>query len=110
MTYDCCEDACVEIKWPLSINYEKPNEKNLDYLYKRDSKIKLKINHSYFTQFILQMAVTNRKLCYFVEWTPHGKVIDTISSDDIMWKDIKEKLIAFHKDFYPRIFFEKIVD
>ena len=52
MTCDCCEDACVEIKCPLLINYEKPNEKNLDYLYKSDSEIKLKTNHSYFTQCI----------------------------------------------------------
>ena len=38
---DSCEDACVKIKCPLSINYEKPNVKNLDYLYKSDSEIKL---------------------------------------------------------------------
>ena len=106
MTYDCFEDACLEIKCPLSINYEKPNEKNLGYLYKSDSEIKLKTNQ-YFTQCILQMAATNRKLCYFVAWTPHGKVIDTISFDDIIWKDIKEKLIAFYKDFYLRNFFRK---
>ena len=49
------------------------------------------------------MAVTNRKLCFFVVWTSHGKVIDTISFDDIMWKDIKEKLIAFYKDLRPEI-------
>ena len=106
ITCDCCEDACVEIKRPLSINYEKPNDKNLDYLYKGDSEIKLKTNHSYFTQCILQAAITNRKLCYFVVWTPHGKVIDTISFDDIMWKDITEKLIAFVKIFILEIFSE----
>ena len=50
------------------------------------------------------MAVSNRKLCYFVVWTAHGKVIDTISFDDIMWKDIKEKLIAFYRDFCLREF------
>ena len=50
----------------MSINYEKANKKNLDYLYKSDSEIKLKTNHSYFTQCILQVAVANRKLCYFV--------------------------------------------
>ena len=70
MTCDCCEDACVEITCPLSINYEKPNEKNLDYLHKSESEIKLKTNHAYFTQSILQMAVTNRKLCYFVVGLP----------------------------------------
>ena len=46
MTCDCCEDACLEIKCPLSINYEKSNEKNLDYLYKSDNELKLKTNHS----------------------------------------------------------------
>ena len=35
------------------------------------------------------------------------KVIHTISFDDIVWKDIKEKLIAFYKDFYLRNFFRK---
>ena len=52
------------------------------------------------------MAVTNRKLCYFVVWTPHGKVIDIISFDDILWKDITEKLIAFVKIFILEIFSE----
>ena len=80
--------------------------KKLDYLYKSDSEIKLKTNHSYFTQCTLQMAVT-RKLCYFVIWTPYGKVIDSISSDDILWKDFKEKLIAFYKKFYLKKFFRK---
>ena len=107
MTCDCGDDACVEIKGPLLINYEKPNEKNLDYLYISDSEIKLKSNYSYLTQSILQMAVTNRKLCYFVVWTLHGKVTDTISFDDIMWMDIKEILIDFSKDFYLRNFSRK---
>ena len=75
MVCDCCEDACLEIKCPLSINYEKSNEKNLDYLYKSDNELKLKTNRSYFAQRILQMDVTNKKLCYFVVWTPHGNVI-----------------------------------
>ena len=91
----------------MSIKYDKPNEKNLDYLCKSDIEIKLKANHAYFTQCILQVAVTNRKLCYFVVWTPHGKVVDTIIFDNIMWKNIKEKLIVFYKDFYLRNFFRK---
>ena len=85
MTCDCCEYACVEIKCPLSISYEKLNQKNLDYSYKSDSDIKLKTNHSYFTQYLLQMAGTNRKLCYFAVWTRHGKVIDTKSFDGL-WR------------------------
>ena len=60
MALEVCEDACVEIKCSLSINHEKPNEKNLNYLYKSESGIKLKTSHSYFTQCILQMAVANK--------------------------------------------------
>ena len=46
------------------------------------------------------------------KWKPqtvneNEKVIDTVSFDDIMWKDIKEKLIAFYKDFHFRNFFRK---
>ena len=63
-------------------------------------------NNYCFTQCILQMAATNRNLCYFVVWA-HGKVIDTLSFGDIMWKDIKEKLIDFYKDFYLRNFLRK---
>ena len=72
MTCNCCEDGFVKIKYPLLINYETTHEKNLNYLYKSDSEIKLKTNNSCFT--ILQAAVTNRKLCYLVVWTPHGNV------------------------------------
>ena len=56
-------------------------------------------NHSYFTECILQMAATNRKLCYFFVWTPHRKVIDTTTFDDIMWKDINKKLVIFLERF-----------
>ena len=79
MTFDCYEDAYVQIKFFLSINYEETDNENLDYLYKSESEIKLKANHSYFTQCVLEMAVTNRKLYYFVVGSPHGKFIDTIS-------------------------------
>ena len=34
ITCYCCGDECTETTCPLSINYEKPNKKNLDYLYK----------------------------------------------------------------------------
>lgn len=85
----------------------KPEEKNLDYLYESDHEIKLKISLSYFEQGLLQRAVTNEKFYYFIVWTPHGKVIDTIIFYNVIQKDIKDKLIAFNKDFLLRNFFRK---
>ena len=61
MACDCCDVACFKMKWPFSMNSEKADEKNLGYLYKTDSEIKLKTTSSYFIQCILQTAVTNRK-------------------------------------------------
>ena len=85
----------------------KSEEKNLDYLYESDREIKLKISLSYFEQGLLQRAVTNEKFYYFIVWTPHGKVIDTIIFYNVIQKDIKDKLIAFYKDFLLRNFFRK---
>ena len=43
LTCDCCENAHVEIKCFFTVNFEKPDEQNLDY--KSDSEIKMKTNH-----------------------------------------------------------------
>ena len=64
----CCDKACIEIKCPCSINYAEPNEQNLDYLYKDGDAVKLKQNHKYFTQYLMQMGVIKTKTAYFVVW------------------------------------------
>ena len=87
----------------------KPEEKNLGCLYKSDREIKLKINLSYSAQGLLQRAVTNEKFYYFIVWTPHGKVIDTIIFYNVIQRDIKDKLIAFYKDFFTQKFLQKVV-
>ena len=51
----CCGKACIEIKCPDSINYIEPNEQNIDYLYKDGDTLKLKQDHKYFTQCLMQM-------------------------------------------------------
>ena len=66
-----CDNACIEIKCPYSINYTEPNEHNLDYLYKDGDTGKLKQNHKYLTQCLMQMGVTKTKNAYFVVWTTH---------------------------------------
>ena len=40
-----CNKACIEIKFPYSINYPEPNEQNLDYLHQDRDAVKLKQNH-----------------------------------------------------------------
>ena len=79
MSCSCCGKACIEIKCPYSINYTEPNEQNLEYLYKDGDTVKLKQNHKYFTQCLMQMGITKTKNTYIVVWTTHGMVIDNIT-------------------------------
>ena len=76
MSCSCCCNAYIEIKRPYSINYTEPNEQNLDYLCTVGEAVKLKQNHKYFTQCIMQMGVKKTQNSYFVVWTTHGRVID----------------------------------
>ena len=79
MSYSWCNKAWIEIKCPYSINYTEPNEQNLDYLHKDGDTVKLKQNHKYFTQCLMQMGITKTKNTYIVVWTTHGMVIDNIT-------------------------------
>ena len=79
MSCSCCGKACIEIKCPYSINYTEPNEQNLEYLYKDGDTVKLKQNHKYFTQCLMQMGITKTKNTYIVVWTTHGMVIENIT-------------------------------
>ena len=58
LLFSCCVKACVEIKCPYSIKYKNPCCPNLEYLRLCDGKTVLKKSHKYYTQCMLQMAVT----------------------------------------------------
>ena len=85
----CWENTCMEIKCSYSVNYAKPCYSNLQYLRLCDRKTFLKNSHKYYTQCMLQMAVTIAiKSCFFV-WTPHGMIINEIYFDNKFWYSIK---------------------
>ena len=107
MSCSCCGKACIEINCPYSINYTEPNEQNLDYLYKDGDTVKLKRNHKYVTQFLMQMEVTKTKNAYFVVWTTHGMVIGNITFDKELWESMKSNFEMFYKDFYLNSFFSE---
>ena len=97
MSSSCCGKACIEIKCPYSINYAEPNEQNLDYLYKDWDTVKLKQNHKYFTQYLMQIGVTKIINAYFVVWTTHRMVIGNISFDKALWESMKSNKLIFFK-------------
>ena len=95
----CCGQACIEIKYPYSINYTEPNERNLHYLHKDGDVVKLKQNHKYLKQCLMQMGVTKTKTAYFVVWTTHEMVRDYVTFDKELWESIKSNFEIFTETF-----------
>ncbi|KAL5239151.1 hypothetical protein ACI65C_006561 [Semiaphis heraclei] len=52
-----------------------------------DGKQILKKNNCYYYQVQGQLNITQRRLCYFVVWTPKGLVVDKIYRDEEFWKN-----------------------
>lgn len=100
MTCSCCEPACVEIKCPISINYMSPENANLPYMDRSNGKSILKHSHKYYTQCQMQMGVTGMKLCYFMVWTPHGKILDEVNFDASFYENLKLSCEFYYDNFY----------
>ena len=100
----CCQNFCVEVKCPYSISHTSPKDSELAFIGKVNDQFKL---HIYYTQCQLQMAVTNLEKTYFVVWTRHGMIIDTITFDKELWDDMKDKLIFYYKNVYLNTLFVK---
>ena len=96
----CCEKACAKIKCSYSIKYTKPCYSNLEYFRLCDGNTVLKKSHKYYTQCMLQMAVTGTIKNYFVVWTPHGMIIDELYFDNEFWCSVKNKFQKCYEHFF----------
>ena len=103
----CYGKACIEIKCWCLINYTKPSEQNLHYSYKDGDTVKLKQNHKYFTQCLMQMVLTKTKTAYFLVCATHGMVIGNITFDKELWESMKSNFGMFYKEFYLNTLFSE---
>ena len=76
-------------------------------IYKDGDAVKLKRNHKYFTQRLIQMGVTKTKTTYFLVWNTHRMVIDNIAFDKELWGSMRSNFKLFYKDFYLNSFFSE---
>lgn len=92
-------DGTVEYKCPYSARELTPLEacSQLKDFYCKlvEEKLSLKRTHNYFYQIQGVMAITKRKWCDFVVWTPKGISIERIKADSSFWERIVPKLDAF---------------
>ena len=80
---------------------------NLHLLRKKMINLIYIRSHIYYTQCQLQMAVTNLERTYFVVWTRHDMIIDTVTLHKELWDDIKYKFILCYENFHLKTFFVK---
>lgn len=87
------QNSIVEIKCPYSARLLTIREAAIqkkDFYLKIDSQTKelyLKQNHIYYYQIQGELAITGRKLCYFVVWTPLDVHIEEIKFNQSLWAD-----------------------
>ena len=76
----------LEIKCPV-----KPLAE-CQYLTKNENGYRLKENHNYYHQVLMQMAETGIEWCHFLVWTTEESPLELIRFNMDTWKDMKEKL------------------
>ncbi|KAK3106013.1 hypothetical protein FSP39_010896 [Pinctada imbricata] len=84
----------LEIKCPVNPLSE------CQYLMKDENGFKLKENHNYFYQIMMQMAVSGLEWCHFFVWTQEESHIELVRYDARIWNDMKEKLDNFFFNYY----------
>lgn len=64
-----------------------------EYLQLSQRKAKLKKSPTYYTQCVLQMALTGTIKKYFFVLTPHGMIVYGINFDDEIWCSMKNTFL-----------------
>lgn len=80
----------LEIKCPVKALSE------CMYLTGSIEERKLKQNHNYFYQVMMQLAVTGLKWCYFYVWGLEEYHEEIIEFDEDVWDKMKHKLDLFY--------------
>ena len=83
------------------MNFTKPCYYNLEYLRLCNGKTVFKISRKYYTQCMLQMAVTGTIKNYFAVWTPHRIIIE-IYFDNEFWWSMENKFQKYYEHIFLR--------
>jgi hypothetical protein len=101
---DCCGKGLLEIKCPISIAGQNPQQAPVYYLEDKDNVRSLRRSHKYYTQVQMQMAVTKREWCDFFVWSKSGFHLERINFDSDLWMSYETTLTeGFLKYIVPSI-------
>ena len=101
MTCACCGTSVIEIKCPERLENKsvQDNVHMLEFVKNVNGDITLNPSHSYYTQVLMQMAVTKSSQGYFVIWSAVDSVIIKVKFDAEKWAGIQINLAMFYKKF-----------
>lgn len=92
-------EGIVEYKCPYSARHLTPAQSCAqlkNFCSKNvNENLELKTNHNYYYQIQGVMAITRRKWCDFVIWTPKGTSIERIQANHKFWLEMVPKLDSF---------------
>ncbi len=97
------DDALVEVKCPYRGRHKKiePNEDFQFLKTAENGERMLKRNHNYFYQVMGQLAISQRKTCYFVVYTFEDMFIEKIEYDSKLFLiHMLPTLQSFYYDVY----------
>ncbi len=86
----------------LFLLFELKTGKNFSFLhYTADHKVSLKPNHNYMYQIQGQLAISKKKICYFVVYTFKDLFIEKVAIDEFFFtNEILPKTKNFYENFY----------
>lgn len=85
-------DAVLEIKCPFGLRDQK------EPVFKTASE-----QMHYMAQMQIEMFVTDRSICYFWQWTPHGSKLEAVEYDPEMISEIVPQLRDFYEEYLTAI-------
>lgn len=99
---DCCGTSLIEIKCPYKLSKGQTKIKDLpkiknSFLKEDNGEIGLNLNHSYYYQVQMQLALKETTLCYFYIWGPKERQILKIYKNSEFWNHNSKKANLFAK-------------
>lgn len=84
------DDSLIEVKCPFSL--------------RNGGEFKtLQEQPHYYAQVQVQMAVTNRRQCYFSQWAPHGTKTEVVEFSESWWAENMTRLHEFYQRYLEEL-------
>ena len=94
ITCDCCPTRVLEIKCPVRCIGKHPEEAPLEFWRRSNNTVALKLDHKFYDQVQVQMAIADVSCAEFVVYSrkgmTHHRILFNKVAFEILWRAIRE--------------------